>query len=119
MKNQPSPHGIAALETTMPKYAARVDANQTSIIDALRAVGCKVLPTYTMGQGVPDLICDFRGRTFMVEIKDPAQPPSKRRLTTAQAEFHAAWTGPIYVVETPEFAVLCATGKPLNHWRKE
>lgn len=50
---------------------------------------------------------------MLMEIKDPSKPPSERRLTPAQAEFHAAWTGPIYICETPEFAVLCATGKPL------
>lgn len=101
------------------KYARRADGNQAEIVAALRAVGCKVIPTHTIGQGFPDLIVDWHGRTALMEIKDPAQDLNKRKLTPAQKEFHAAWTGPIYVVETPEFAVLCATGKPLNHWRKE
>jgi hypothetical protein len=101
------------------KYARRADGNQAEIVAALRAVGCKVVPTHTIGQGFPDLVIDWHGRTALMEIKDPTQDPNKRKLTPAQKEFHAAWTGPIYVVETPEFAVLCATGKPLNHWRKE
>ena len=100
------------------KYARRADGNQAEIVAALRAVGCKVVPTHTIGQGFPDLVCDFHSRTCLIEIKDPSKPKGDRKLTPAQAEFHAAWTGPIYVVETPEFAVLCATGKPLNHWRK-
>jgi len=28
-----------------------------------------------------DLLLGFRGRLYVVEIKDPAQPPNKRRLT--------------------------------------
>ncbi len=97
----------------MPKYAARADVNQSEIVAALRAVGCRVVATHTIGQGFPDLVVDHHGKTCLIECKDPSQPPSKRRLTPAQAEFHAAWTGPIYICETPEFAVLCATGKPL------
>lgn len=96
------------------KYAARADRNQPEIVKALRDAGCRVVPTHAVGQGVPDLIVDYHGRTCLIEIKDPLQPPSKRRLTPAQAEFHAAWTGPIYIVESPERAVLCATGRPMR-----
>ncbi|MDR6393039.1 hypothetical protein [Paraburkholderia phenoliruptrix] len=95
------------------KYARRADGNQAKIVEALRAAGCRVVPTHTIGQGFPDLVVDYHGRTCLVEIKDPKQPPSKRRLTPAQEEFHAAWTGPIYTVESPEHAVLCATGRPM------
>jgi hypothetical protein len=91
------------------KYAAKVDRNQPEIVAALRAIGARVVCTHTMGQGMTDLVVDYHGRTCLMEIKDPLQPPSKRRLTPAQAEFHAAWTGPIYTVETPEEAVLCVT----------
>jgi hypothetical protein len=91
------------------RYAARIDRNQPEIVAALRAIGCQVIPTHTVGQGFPDLVVDYHGRSCLVEVKDPLQPPSKRRLTPAQAEFHAAWTGPIYTVETPEDAVLCVT----------
>jgi hypothetical protein len=96
------------------RYAARADRNQSEIVAALRAVGCKVVPTHAVGQGFPDLVVDLHGRTALLEIKDPLQPPSKRRLTPAQAEFHAAWTGPIYTVETPEEAVLCVTRLAAN-----
>jgi hypothetical protein len=100
------------------KYARRADGNQPEIVKALRDAGCSVVCTHTIGQGVPDLIVDWRGKTCLIEIKDPAQDLNKRKLTPAQKEFHAAWTGPIYVCETPEFAVLCATGKPLAHWKE-
>jgi hypothetical protein len=67
--------------------------------------------THTMGQGVPDLVVAFRGRTMLMELKDASQPPSKRRLTPQQEEFHAAWTGEIYVVETVEEALAAAKGE--------
>lgn len=89
--------------------AKRVDGNQAEIVRALRGIGASVVCTHTLGQGMTDLVVDYHGRTCLMEIKDPLQPPSKRRLTPAQAEFHAAWTGPIYTVETPEEAVLCVT----------
>lgn len=67
--------------------------------------------THTLGQGMPDLIVDYRGHTCLIEIKDGAKIPSKRRLTPQQEEFHAAWTGEIYVVETVEEALAAATGE--------
>lgn len=59
---------------------------------------------------MPDLVVDFNGRTVLLEVKDPTKPRSDRQLTPAQKDFHAAWTGPIFVVETPEQAVAAATG---------
>ncbi|NUY33275.1 hypothetical protein F0160_22585 [Paraburkholderia sp. JPY303] len=98
----------------MNKYARRADGNQGDIVKALRAAGCQVVPTHTIGQGFPDLVVDFHSRTCLIEVKDPSKPKADRKLTPAQAEFHAAWTGPIYVVETPEQAVLAATGRAAN-----
>jgi hypothetical protein len=96
------------------KYARRADGNQAEIVAALRAAGCRVVPTHTLGQGFPDLIVDYHGRTCLIEIKDPSKPKCDRRLTPAQQVFHDAWTGPIYIVESPERAVLCATGRPMR-----
>lgn len=98
------------------KYARRADGNQAEIVAALRAVGCKVVPTHTIGQGFPDLVVSFRGDTCLIEIKDSSKPLSDRRLTPAQQQFHAGWAGKIYICETPEFAVLCATGKPMKQF---
>ena len=94
----------------MNRYARRADGNQPEIVKALRAAGCSVVCTHTIGQGVPDLICDYKGVTCLIEVKDPSKPKSDRELTPAQKEFHDAWTGPIYVVETAEQAIECAKG---------
>lgn len=96
-------------EFVTTKWARRADGNQKDIVQALRDAGCRVVPTHTIGQGFPDLVVDYHGRTCLIEVKDPSKPTADRRLTPAQKDFHDAWTGPIYVVETAEQAVLYAT----------
>lgn len=91
--------------------AARVDANQGAVVDALRAIGCKVYVSSSFGQGFPDLICGYRGRLMLLEVKDGAKPPSARKLTPDQVKFHADWTGlPLYVVASVEEAIETVTG---------
>jgi Holliday junction resolvase len=92
------------------KYAAKADRNQPEIVAALRKFGAAVIPTHTVGQGFPDLVVAFNGRTFLLEIKDGEKIPSKRRLTPDQEKFHAAWTGEIHVVESIEQALAVTRG---------
>lgn len=41
--------------------------------------------------------------TILVEVKDGSKPPSGRRLTQAQVDWHAAWRGGmVAIVESPE-----------------
>lgn len=90
------------------RYAARADRNQPEIVAALRKAGVSVQPLHTIGRGIPDLLCSFAGRTFLIEIKDPTKPKSDRQLTAAQRKWHAEWPGEIYVVETIEEALVAA-----------
>lgn len=84
--------------------AARVDGNQSAIVGALIACGALVQSLARMGQGVPDLLVAFRGRVLLIEVKNGAKSPSRRRLTKAQVDWHAlGW--PVVVVETVEGAV--------------
>lgn len=83
----------------MPKFAANIDANQPAIVGALRAVGASVTHTHMVGRGFPDIVCGFRGLTFLLEIKDGSKPPSRRKLTEVEREWHAAWRGHVAVVE--------------------
>lgn len=78
--------------------AAKVDRNQPEIVAALRQLGCSVLPLHTVGAGCPDLAVGWQGRTFFLEVKDGMAPPSERKLTAAQVEFHAGWRGHVAVV---------------------
>jgi hypothetical protein len=41
-----------------------------------------------------------------LEVKDPAQPLSKRRLTTDQKRWHENWRGPVHIVETIDQALM-------------
>lgn len=87
------------------RRAAKVDANQAEIVRALRAVGAVVTSTASAGSGFPDLAVGYRGKTFLLEVKDGSRPPSERRLTPAQEEWHAAWRGQVAVVETVQQAL--------------
>lgn len=77
------------------RRAAKIDANQETIVQALKTAGAAVLSLAPMGNGVPDLMVGHRGskRIGLVEIKDGDKPPSKRRLTEDQIRFWDAWEG--------------------------
>lgn len=86
------------------RRAARTDANHAEIVKAARKMGCTVLDLSGVGSGCPDLLLGIRRgngiKNLLVEIKDSAKPPSARKLTPDQVKFHAAWKGPIAVVES-------------------
>jgi hypothetical protein len=59
------------------RRAARKDSPQAAIVDALRAIGVMV---FVLNQeGLPDLLCYFRGVWMPLEIKRP-----RGKLTAAQ-----------------------------------
>ncbi len=73
------------------RTASKIDANQREIVTALRKAGCKVKSLAMMGEGFPDLLILRAGVLTLMEIKDGSQPPSKRRLTPHQVQFHKDW----------------------------
>ena len=87
------------------RRAAKVDGNQAAIVAALRKIGASVSPTHMIGGGFPDLVVGFRQRSVLFELKDPAQPPSKRKLTDDEAVWFGNWRGEAYVIETAEEAI--------------
>ena len=92
------------------RRAAKIDANQTAIVGALRAIGCTVESLAAVGRGVPDLLVGRAGRTYLIECKDGAKPPSARRLTEDQLTWHGAWRGgPLAVVCDIESAIRAVT----------
>jgi len=86
------------------RRAARADRNQPEIVKAFRSLGATVQPLHTIGKGCPDAVVGFRGRNFLVEIKDGTLPPSKRALTADELEWHAMWEGQVCVVDSVESA---------------
>jgi hypothetical protein len=85
--------------------ARRVDANQPKIVQALRQYGAKVLCTHDLGKGAPDIICGFRGQNFLFEIKDGDKPPSARKLTEDEDEWHQSWRGQVAVITSVAEAI--------------
>ena len=67
-------------------YAKKRDANQSPIVDALRDIGVGVYDSSQSGNGLTDLICIFRGKVYLLEVKNPEGRGS--RLTPAQVDFH-------------------------------
>ena len=85
---------------------AKVDANQTQVVSALRAAGAMVQSLATIGDGCPDLLVGHRGVTILMEVKDGKKPPSARRLTPDQLEWHGKWNGgTLCVVDGAEAAL--------------
>lgn len=80
------------------RRAAKVDANQSDITSALRALGVSVQPLHMVGKGCPDLLCGYRGRNVLLEVKDGKKPPSARRLTDDESRWAASWNGQVAVV---------------------
>lgn len=92
------------------RRAARVDENQPEIVAALRLAGVCVQPLHAVGDGCPDLLCGYRGRNILIEIKNPEADPCKRRLTPDQVDWHAHWLGEVHVVLTAEEAINAIRG---------
>lgn len=82
------------------RLAAKIDENQPAIIGALRAIGASVEPLHRVGRGCPDIAVGFRGRNYLIEIKDGRKPPSARDLTGHQKVWHASWRGQVDVAES-------------------
>lgn len=87
------------------RYAARIDANQTQIVSALRAVGATVQLLSAVGQGCPDLLVGYRGKNILMEIKDGRKPPSERKLTEDQIVWHTTWNGVVFLVTSVDDAL--------------
>lgn len=80
------------------RYAARVDKNQSEIVNALRAAGA-----YVWVIGLPvDILVGYNNHTYLVEIKDGP----KKRLTKLQQDFFENWTGgTLCRIDGPEAAL--------------
>ncbi len=84
---------------------ARTDDNQNEIVQALRDVGASVAITSALGSGFPDIVAGYRGINYLIEIKDGSKPPSRRRLTPDEQEFHDLWRGAVIVVKDVDEAL--------------
>lgn len=81
---------------------AKVDANQTQLIRDLRKLGCSVQPLHMIGRGCPDLLVGYRGRNYLLEVKDGKAAPSRQKLTNDEAKWHESWRGRVAIVRNIE-----------------
>ena len=87
------------------RRAARIDANQNEIVDALRGVGATVAITSMVGAGFPDIVAGYRGVNYLIEIKDGNKPPSRQKLTPDEQRWHGLWRGSVVVVASVDEAL--------------
>jgi hypothetical protein len=80
------------------RRAAKVDRNQPEIVAALRQVGATVQILSAVGEGCPDLLAGYRNVNYLLEVKDGLAPPSDRKLTRPQVDWHRDWRGQVCVV---------------------
>lgn len=86
--------------------AKRIDANQNQIVKQLRQLpGVSVKITSMVGDGFVDAVIGYMGRNYLAEIKDPNQPPSKRKLTPDEQRFHKDWKGQVAIIQCFEDAL--------------
>lgn len=79
--------------------AAKVDANQRGIVDALERAGCSVESLARLGNGAPDVLVARAGNMFLLELKTP-----KGELNERQMRWHSFWKAKVHVVRTVEEA---------------
>lgn len=92
------------------RRAAKVDRNQSEVVDALRTVGATVHSLAAVGSGFPDLLVGFRRGTYLLEVKDGKKKPSARELTPDQIAWHLEWSGGPCVVVNSVGEALAAIG---------
>lgn len=92
------------------RRAAKIDANQTEIVKALRQVGASVQSLASTGKGCPDLLVGFRGVNWLLEVKDGQKVKSARKLTDDQVVWHESWRGRVYIVESVDQALSLLNG---------
>lgn len=79
-----------------------LDRNHHAIVDALRKVGASVASLASLGNGCPDIVVGFRGRNFVIEIKNPDTAYGKKGLNEMQQQWADTWRGSkVIVVRTP------------------
>ncbi len=84
----------------MTRRAAKVDASQAMIVQALRKAGATVQHMHEVGRNCPDLLVGYRAQNFVIEIKQPG-----KKLKPGQRLWFEAWKGQACVATTAEEAL--------------
>ena len=89
---------------------SRSDRTQAAIVKELRARYYSVLIVSNLHIGF-DIAVGWAGNTYLYEIKNHDDPPSRKRLTKNEQEFKDKWRGHIRTVETVEEIIMDMEGK--------
>ncbi len=81
------------------RRAAKIDANQTDIVEALRAIGCTVQSLAAVGHGCPDILVGYRGQNLVFEVK-----VGKAKLRSKQELWRKFWRGQVDTIRSFEDA---------------
>ncbi len=90
------------------RYAKRRDANEPDIIKALEALGCTV-----ESMDKVDLVVGYRGRNYLLEIKNGTKTSRSRTLTPTQKRLRETWNGQYSVVTSVEEALSAIVGRTI------
>tara|TARA_R110000782_G_scaffold10953_1_gene33805 strand:+ start:53 stop:340 length:288 start_codon:yes stop_codon:yes gene_type:complete len=63
--------------------AARKDSNHKEVVSAMEKIGASVIDLWQVKNAF-DVLALYRGKAFIIEIKDGAKPPSARKLTEGE-----------------------------------
>ena len=83
---------------TRVRTASRKDANHDEIKDCLSKLGWSVLDIFQIPNSA-DLIVAKNGFTALIECKDGAKSPSRRKLTDGERTFAESWRGYYCIIE--------------------
>lgn len=95
---------------SLKRYAAKRDISEPEIVTILEGVGMSVVRL----DKPLDLLCGYRGKTYLVECKTRRARGGKQSLTVGQAKFLETWRGQYVVLhdaqEAMDWAVSVAEG---------
>lgn len=94
---------------------ARRDANHDALVGVFEQLGCSVAQMHACGvAGFPDIAVGVVGRTWLVELKNPASGYGRAGLNDNQSAFARDWRGGrIYVASTRDEVITM-----VQQWRK-
>lgn len=81
------------------RWDSRVDGNHGEIREFYRALGFSVLDIFRLKKCADIVVCKWN-ITDLVEVKDGSKPPSQRKLSKDEQEFHNSWHGKVWVIES-------------------
>ncbi len=94
-----------------PRRDCKVDSNQSSIVNGLRACGLTVESLASVGNGCPDILVGGNKRNVLIEIKVVGL-----KLNPKQATWHQTWRGRAWVVNSLKGAVTVCVEEGLLSW---